>query len=162
MREVTIAFTLNGRATARDVPANRVLADLIRRDEGLLGTKLACDRAVCGACTVLVDGEPRAACSTFAFEIDGCDVTTIEGLAEEDRLSPIQEAFLRHSAFQCGYCTPGMILLAAALLRRNPDPDEAEIRRWMSANICRCTGYRMIIEAVRDAARAAMQPGSRP
>ena len=162
MREVTVAFTLNGRATARDVPANRVLADLIRRDERLLGTKLACDRAVCGACTVLVDGEPRAACSTFAFEIDGCDVTTIEGLAEEDRLSPIQEAFLRRSAFQCGYCTPGMILLAAALLRRNPDPDEAEIRRWMSANICRCTGYGMIVEAVRDAARAAMQPGGRP
>ena len=162
MREVTVAFTLNGRATARDVPANRVLADLIRRDERLLGTKLACDRAVCGACTVLVDGEPRAACSTFAFEVDGCDVTTIEGLAEEDRLSPIQEAFLRRSAFQCGYCTPGMILLAAALLRRNPDPDEAEIRRWMSANICRCTGYGMIVEAVRDAARAAMQPGGRP
>ena len=162
MREVTIAFTLNGRATTRGVPTNRVLADLIRRDEGLLGTKLACDRAVCGACTVLVDGEPRAACSTFAFEIDGCDVTTIEGLAEEDRLSPIQEAFLRRSAFQCGYCTPGMILLAAALLRRNPDPDEAEIRRWMGANICRCTGYGMIVEAVRDAARAAMQPEGRP
>ena len=161
MREVTVAFTLNGRATARDVPANRVLADLIRRDERLPGTKLACDRAACGACTVLVDGEPRAACSTFAFEIDGCDVTTIEGLAEEDRLSPIQEAFLHHSAFQCGYCTPGMILLAAALLRRNPDPDEAEIRRWMSANICRCTGYRMIVEAVRSAARTAMQPGGR-
>ena len=88
-------------------------------------------------------------------------MTTLEGLAEEDRLSPIQEAFLHHSAFQCGYCTPGMILLAAALLRRNPDPDEAEIRRWMSANICRCTGYRMIVEAVRSAARAAMQPGGR-
>ena len=152
MRSVPITFTLNGRAVTRQVPANQMLVDLIRRDMRLLGTKVSCDAAVCGACTVLVDGDPRAACATFAFEIDDCHVTTIEGLADGDRLSPVQEAFLQSSAFQCGFCTPGMIMLATALLAQEPNPDEATVRRWIGANICRCTGYQMIVEAVRAAA----------
>jgi carbon-monoxide dehydrogenase small subunit len=120
----------------------------------LTGCKIGCDQAVCGACTVLVDNIPVTACTTFAFELDGKAVTTIEGVAEGETLHPIQQAFLEHGAFQCGFCTPGMVLSVKALLTRHPDPDEALIRKWLSANICRCTGYRMIIEAVQAAAKA--------
>jgi carbon-monoxide dehydrogenase small subunit len=124
----------------------------------LTGCKVGCDQAVCGACTILVDGEPQTACTTFAFELDGKTVTTIEGLGSglaNGTLHPVQRAFLDHTAFQCGFCTPGMILSVTALLARHPDPDEATIRRWLNANICRCTGYAMIIDAVKAAARAA-------
>jgi carbon-monoxide dehydrogenase small subunit len=154
MKTVSIRFNLNGRQVSHEVPANQTLIDLIRRQERLLGTKLSCDQAVCGACTVLVNGQPRAACATFAFEADAQDVVTIEGLADGDGLSAVQQAFLDNAAFQCGYCTPGMIMLAAALLQQDPDPGEAAIRRWMGANICRCTGYQMIVDAVRAAAGA--------
>jgi carbon-monoxide dehydrogenase small subunit len=150
---VQIAVTINGRAHRLTVPPHRVLADVLREDLQLFGCKIGCDQAVCGACTVLVNGTPVTACATFAFELDGKAVTTIEGLAEGGGLDPVQRAFLEHGAFQCGFCTPGMILSVKALLARHPDPDEALIRQWLSANICRCTGYQMIIEAVLAAAR---------
>jgi aerobic carbon-monoxide dehydrogenase small subunit len=150
---VEIAVTINGRVHRLAVPPRRVLADVLREDLQLLGCKIGCDQAVCGACTVLVDGMPMTACTTFAFELDGRAVTTIEGLAAGGILDPVQRAFLEHSAFQCGFCTPGMILSVKALLARHPEPDERLIRQWLNANICRCTGYQMIVEAVRTAAR---------
>lgn len=149
-----LAFTLNGAEVVRRIPTSRVLVDLLRDDLGLKGTRLACGRTVCGACTVLVDGVPRAACSTFAFEVEGAEVLTIEGLEEADgTLDPVQRAFSEMSAFQCGYCTSGMILLTRALLDAHPDPDRATITEWISSNICRCTGYGLILEAVVRAAR---------
>jgi aerobic carbon-monoxide dehydrogenase small subunit len=148
-----IALTINGRAHPLAVPPRRVLADILREDLHLLGCKIGCDQAVCGACTVLVDDVPVTACATFAFEIGGKAITTIEGLAEAGMLDPVQRAFLEHGAFQCGFCTPGMILSVKALLARHPEPDESMIRQWLNANICRCTGYQMIVEAVRTAAR---------
>ena len=150
---VEIAVTINGRVQRLTVPPCRVFADVLREDLQLLGCKIGCDQAVCGACTVLVDGMPVTACTTFAFELDGRAVTTIEGLAAGGILDPVQHAFLEHSAFQCGFCTPGMILSVKALLARHPEPDERLIRQWLNANICRCTGYQMIVEAVRTTAR---------
>jgi aerobic-type carbon monoxide dehydrogenase small subunit (CoxS/CutS family) len=153
---VDIAVTVNRRTYRLNVPANRIVADLLREDLLLTGCKIGCDQAVCGACTVLVDGLPATACTTFAFELDGTTVTTIEGLGEGSALHPIQRAFLEHGGFQCGFCTPGMILSVKALLDHRRDPDEAMIRQWLGANICRCTGYQMIVEAVRAAAQAMM------
>jgi carbon-monoxide dehydrogenase small subunit len=150
---IAIRFELNGRDCAASVPPNRMLVDLLRDELALTGTKIGCDQAVCGACTVLVDGIPTASCATFAWQAEGRRVTTIEGLARDGVLDPIQQAFKTRSAFQCGYCTPGMIMLAKALLDRNPAPDRATIKSWLQANICRCTGYQMIVEAVEDAAR---------
>ena len=148
-----IEITVNGRQVGTDVPANMMLIDLLRDRLGLTGTKLACDQAVCGACTVLVDGLPVASCSTFAFAVDGADVKTIEGLGGVDgSLDPVQQAFAEGSAFQCGYCTPGMIMLVTALLDRDPKPNRTVIKNWLGANICRCTGYKMIFEAVEHAA----------
>ena len=147
-----LSFTLNGIPVAMPTTTATTLAHLLRERRDGRGTRLACERAVCGACTVLVDGVPRASCSVFAFEVAGSDVRTIEGLAEDGDLGPVQAAFADRSAFQCGFCTGGMILLAEALLSREPDPDDATIRDWMSSNICRCTGYALILEAVRDAA----------
>jgi len=151
---IEITVTINGRAHRLNVAPRRVLADVLREDLQLLGCKIGCDQAVCGACTVLVDEMPVTACTTFAFEVDRKTVITIEGLAEGGGLDPVQRAFLEHGAFQCGFCTPGMILSVKALLARHPEPDEALIRQWLSANICRCTGYQMIVEAVRAAARS--------
>jgi len=148
---VEIALTINGTPRRLTVAPNLVLADLLREALGLTGCKIGCDQAVCGACTVLVDGLPTTACTTFAFELDGKSLVTIEGLGDGGT-HPVQRAFLDHTAFQCGFCTPGMILSVVALLARHPDPDEATIRQWLSANVCRCTGYQMIIDAVRAAA----------
>jgi len=150
---IPITLTLNGRALRASVAPATMLADLLRDHCGLTGTKIGCDQATCGACTVLVSGAPTASCATFAWQTDGAAVTTIEGLAANGALDPVQEAFKAKSAFQCGYCTPGMILAAKALLAQHPSPDRAAIRDWMSANVCRCTGYQMIVEAVEDAAR---------
>jgi carbon-monoxide dehydrogenase small subunit len=155
MSAIDISLTVNGRPHRLSVAPRRVLADVLREELYLTGCKIGCDQAVCGACTVLADDIPVTACTTFAFELDGKEVTTIEGLAEGETLHPIQRAFLEHGAFQCGFCTPGMVLSVKALLARHPDPDEALIRNWLSANICRCTGYQMIIEAVQAAAKAA-------
>jgi carbon-monoxide dehydrogenase small subunit len=151
---IDVALTINGRTHRVSVPPRRILADLLHDELHLTGCKIGCDQAVCGACTVLVDNLPVTACTTFAFELDGKAVTTIEGLARDGALHLIQRAFLEHGALQCGFCTPGMILSVKALLARYPDPDEPLIRQWLSANICRCTGYQMIIEAVRAAAKA--------
>lgn len=149
---IAIRFELNGQGCVATVAPNRMLVDLLREDLALTGTKVGCDQAVCGACTVLVDGVPTAACATFAWQAEGRRVLTIEGLARDGRLDPVQQAFKARSAFQCGYCTPGMIMLAKALLDRHPAPDRATIKSWLQANICRCTGYQMIVEAVEDAA----------
>ena len=150
--ELDLSFTLNGATVAATTTTATTLADLLREQRDGRGTKLSCERSVCGACTVLVDGEPRASCAVFAFEVEGSTVRTVEGLAVGGDLSPVQDAFADNSAFQCGFCTAGMILLTEALLAREPDPDEATIRDWISSNICRCTGYSLILEAVRDAA----------
>ena len=154
---VDIALTVNGTAQRAAVAPNLVAADWLRETLMLTGCKVGCDQAVCGACTILVDGEPVTACTTFAFELDGKTVTTIEGLANGS-LHPVQQAFLDNTAFQCGFCTPGMILSVTALLARHPDPDEATIRQWLNANVCRCTGYQMIIDAVRAAAQTMRAP----
>jgi carbon-monoxide dehydrogenase small subunit len=151
---IDIAITVNRRLYRLSVPPNRVVADLLREDLLLTGCKIGCDQAVCGACTVLVEGIPVTACTTLAFELDGKAITTIEGLSDGGELHPIQRAFLEHSGFQCGFCTPGMILSVKALLDQHPDPDETMIRQWLGANICRCTGSQMIVEAVRAAAQA--------
>jgi len=151
---IDITLPVNGRTYRLSVRPRRMLADLLRDELRLTGCKIGCDQAVCGACTVLVDEMPVTACATFAFEVDGKAVTTIEGLGCAGALHPIQQAFFEHGALQCGFCTPGMILSVKALLTRYPDPDEPLIRQWLSANICRCTGYQMIIEAVRAAAKA--------
>jgi aerobic-type carbon monoxide dehydrogenase small subunit (CoxS/CutS family) len=150
---IDITLTVNGRPHHLSVRPNRVVADVLREDLLLTGCKIGCDQAVCGACTVLVDGMPFTGCTTFAFELDGRQVMTIEGLAAGEKLHPVQRAFLEHGAFQCGFCPPGMILSTIALLARHPDPEEALIREWLGANICRCTGYRMIVEAIRAAAK---------
>ena len=152
-----VSVVVNGRRRKiRAHPLKRLL-DVLREDCGLTGTKEGCGEGECGACTVLVDGLPMTACTTFAFELDGTAVTTIEGLSKEGRLHSVQRAFLEHSAFQCGFCTPGMILSVKALLDHHHDPDEMTIRQWLDANICRCTGYQMIIEAVRAAAKTTAE-----
>ena len=153
MDRQTISFTLNGEAVSIEAPTSAVLAEVLRDECELTGIKLACSRTVCGACTSLVDQRPVAACSTFLFQVEGAEVLTVEGLAKGDELDPVQAAFADNSAFQCGYCTAGMIMLTKGLLARHPQPDRKTIVDWISSNICRCTGYAMIIEAVEDAAR---------
>ncbi len=149
----TIRFELNGKQVEARLDGFRRLLDLLREDLDLTGTKEGCGQGECGACTVLVDGQPVNSCLFPAAEADGRRVTTIEGLAEEPaRLSALQQAFVDQGGIQCGFCTPGMILAARALLDRNPHPAEAEIREALSGNLCRCTGYRQIVRAVRAAA----------
>ena len=153
MDRQTISFTLNGAPVAIEAPTSAVLAEVLREQCALTGIKLACSRTVCGACTILIDERPVAACSTFLFQVEGAEIVTVEGLAKGDELDPVQAAFADNSAFQCGYCTAGMIMLTKGLLARHPQPDRKTIVDWISSNICRCTGYAMIIEAVEDAAR---------
>lgn len=150
---VVLSTTVNGAAVQRDVAARTLLADFLRGDLGLTGTKVSCDVQVCGACTVLVDGLPVSSCSFLAADTDGRTVTTIEGLADGDELTPVQRAFTECSAMQCGYCTPGFVLATEALLADVPDPSGAEIQHALDGNLCRCTGYRPIMEAVRLAVR---------
>lgn len=150
---IDLALIINGTARRATVPPHHVLADVLRDNFGLTGCKVACDAGLCGACTVLVDGTPVAACSVFAFTLDGTAVTTIEGLAIGDTLHPVQAAFIECGALQCGFCTAGLVLSTMALLARVPDPDTATIRDWLGAHVCRCTGYGQIIEAVQLAAR---------
>ncbi len=161
MREVRV--TVNGTDRRMEVEDQVLLLDLIR-GLGLVGAKLSCDMQVCGACTMLLDGLPVSSCTTLAIEADGRRVQTIEGLAgpalavigsDGARLHPLQQAFIDRFAFQCGFCTPGMIMAAKALLDERPHPDAAEVRHWMEGNICRCTGYETIVEAVLQAADAA-------
>jgi aerobic-type carbon monoxide dehydrogenase small subunit (CoxS/CutS family) len=149
-----IALTVNGVREEVAVEARRTLADVLRHDLGHTGTHLGCEHGICGACTVLVDGQPTRACLVFGVQADDCEVETVEGLARDGELNPLQEAFSAHHALQCGFCTPGFLMLATALLRENPDPTDDEIREAMASNICRCTGYQSILEAVRAAADA--------
>ncbi len=149
-----VSLTVNGRPREDAVADNVLLIDYLREQLGLTGTKHGCDGGECGACTVLLDGEPRLACLTLAVSCEGRRVETIESLAQSGRMSRLQLAFHEKLGTQCGYCTPGMIMAAEALLRRNPDPSEAEIREALSGNLCRCTGYVKIIESVQAAAGA--------
>ncbi len=146
-----ISLKVNGTEHELDVPARRLLVDCLRYDLGLTGTKEGCSVGVCGACTVLIDGDMAASCIMLAVAADGAEITTIEGLAQEGRLHPIQQSFIDYGGFQCGICTPGQIMAAKALLDVNPNPTEDEIREWMMGNLCRCTGYYKILESVVQA-----------
>ncbi|MEU1998226.1 (2Fe-2S)-binding protein [Nocardia gamkensis] len=148
-----IEFSVNGRRERIDVEPRRTLADALREDLGLTGTHLGCEHGVCGACTVLVDGGAVRACLMFAVQADGSSITTVEGLAADDgTLHPLQRAFCEHHGLQCGFCTPGMLMTALDLLHRNPSPGRSLIREELSGNICRCTGYVGIVDAVESAA----------
>jgi len=161
-RPVRIEFVLNGEPRTLEVAPHELLLDVLRDRLQLTGTKRSCDVEVCGACTVLVDGRPVSACTYLAFEIRGREVRTVEGLAKGDQLDPLQEAFVRHGALQCGFCTPGFLMAAAALLAMQRAPAEDEVRHWLHGNICRCTGYKRIINAVLDAARASTETAGGP
>jgi len=149
-----IAVTVNGERHEADVEPRRLLAYFLREDLGLKGTNIGCDTSSCGACTVHLDGESVKSCTVLAVQADGCEVTTIEGLASGDGLNPLQQAFHEQHALQCGYCTPGFVMAAASLLKENPNPSEEEIRHGLEGNLCRCTGYHNIVAAVQAAARA--------
>ena len=147
-----IRFTVNGTPREVDVPTYRTLLDCLRNDLGLTGSKEGCGVGVCGACTVLLDGRMVSSCIALAVFADGHEVTTIEGLADDERLHPVQQAFVDAGGFQCGICTPGQVVSAKALLDANPHPTDDEIREWMAGNLCRCTGYYKILESIRTAA----------
>jgi aerobic carbon-monoxide dehydrogenase small subunit len=153
VQTIPISFSLNGKMQELDVEPHELLLDVVRDRLGLTGVKRSCDVQVCGACTLLVDGRPVSACTTLAFEVRGRSVLTIEGLAENGRLHPLQQSFIDHGGFQCGFCTPGMILAAKALLDENPDPTLEELKHFMHGNICRCTGYKKIVESIMAAAK---------
>ena len=152
-RECAISTTINGRVCTLTVPAHRTLLELLRDQLGLTGTKCGCEIGECGACTVLLDGQPVNSCLVLAPQIDGCTVLTVEGLAQHGKLHPLQESFLDHDAVHCGFCTPGMLLSAKALLEWNPRPTESQIRTAISGNLCRCTGYQQIVQAIAEASR---------
>lgn len=149
MAETTVSLTVNGSPAVVQIEEDRTLLYLIREVLGLKGTKEGCGEGVCGACTVLLDGKAVNACLVLAVQAEGKNLLTIEGLGTEGKLKPLQKAFIEAGAVQCGYCTPGMILSAKALLDKSPNPSETEIRRGLSGNLCRCTGYQKIIEAVQ-------------
>ena len=148
----SIRIVVNGSEEHLTVPSNMTLLRLLREELALTGTKNGCEAGECGACTVLLDGEPVNSCMVLAVEVDGHEVTTVEGLAEDGRLSALQQAFVDHNAVQCGFCTPGMLVSSHALLERNPDPSEQEIKEALVGNLCRCTGYVRIIDAVKAVA----------
>ena len=151
-----VSVTVNGGAQRHDVEPRTLLVQYLREHCGLTGTKIGCDTSSCGACTILIDGESVKSCTMFAAQADGGSITTIEGLAPSaDELHPIQQAFHETHALQCGYCTPGMVMATAGLLADNPDPTEEQIRHALEGNLCRCTGYHNIVEAVRSAAAVA-------
>lgn len=153
MERVPVAFTVNGDPYSLSVAPWRTLAEVLRDEIGLTGTKIGCETGDCGACTVLLNGRSVTSCLVLAVEAEGAAITTIEGLAPSgEALDPLQEAFVAHGAVQCGYCSPGMILSAHYLLARNPEPTDAEIREGLSGNLCRCTGYYKIVDAIRAAA----------
>ena len=150
---VLVDVMVNGKTYVKQVEARKTLADFLRDDLELTGTHLGCEHGACGACTILIDGEPVRSCLTLAAQATGAKILTVEGLANGDKLHPLQEAFRQHHALQCGYCTPGFLIAAVALLDRFPDPSETQVREWLSGNICRCTGYQFIVDAVLTAAR---------
>ena len=148
----TVRVVVNGGRHEREVEARTSLADFLREDLDLTGTHVGCEHGVCGACTVLLDGDPIRSCLMLAVQADGASVTTVEGLAPGDGLHPLQEAFWAHHGLQCGYCTPGILLTAHAFLREHPTPTRDEIRQMLAGNLCRCTGYQFVVEAVYRAA----------
>ena len=147
-----ISVQVNGQDTSHDVEPRQLLVHYLRDTVGLTGTNIGCDTTSCGACTVLVDGESVKSCTMLAVQADGRSITTIEGLAADGELHPMQEAFREHHGLQCGYCTPGMVLAAVSLLNEHPDPTEADVRVGLEGNLCRCTGYHNIVQAVLAAA----------
>ena len=149
----TISLIINGSEEQLQVPSNMTLLHALRDKLGFTGTKNGCEAGECGACTVLVDGEPMNSCLVLAVELNGREITTVEGLAEDGKLTPLQQAFADLNAVQCGYCTPGMLMSATALLKRNPHPSEVDIQEALIGNLCRCTGYQRIIDAVLKASR---------
>ncbi len=157
MHTIDMMLTVNGKKQSLAVKPNDTLLEVVRDYLDLTGSKEGCGEGVCGSCTVLLDGHPVRACLTLALEADGSAVTTVEGLADGDTLSPLQQSFIDHGAVQCGFCTPGMLMSAKALLDDNPSPDRQKVRQALSGNICRCTGYAKIVDAVEHAARP--EPG---
>jgi carbon-monoxide dehydrogenase small subunit len=151
---IPVSLTVNGRSYSRTVEPRDLLVYFLREDLGLTGTHVGCDTSQCGACTVLLDGRAVKACTMLAVQADGHEITTIEGLAHDGQLHPLQEAFWEEHGLQCGFCTPGFIMTSAALLADNPKPTEDEIRRGLEGNLCRCTGYTNIIKAVQRASQA--------
>jgi len=148
-----VSITVNGVAYTRSVEPRLLLAHFLRETIGLTGTHVGCVIGECGACSILLDGKVVKSCLHLAVQADGREITTIEGLAKDGELNPVQEAFVKNYAFQCGYCTPGMVMTSQALLQRNPNPTEAEIRKALAGNLCMCTGYVQIVDAVKEAAK---------
>lgn len=147
-----VSLIVNGRSHLRQVPDRMLLSDFLRTELGLTGTHVGCEHGYCGACTVILDGEPVRSCLMLAVQASGHEVATVESMAGPDGLHPVQEAFWNHHGLQCGFCTPGMLLAVRSLLEENPDPSEKEIRTYLAGNICRCTGYVQIVDAVKAAA----------
>lgn len=162
MSERTVRVTVNGVAREATVEARRTLTDLLREDLRLTGTHVGCEHGVCGACTVLLDGDAVRACLLLAVQVDGREVRTIEGLATDGQLHPLQEALRDNHSFQCGFCTPGFVMTAVALLEEGATPTEEELREELSGNLCRCTGYQSIVAGVAEAVRRGNGPGGGP
>lgn len=152
-----LKLKVNGVAYEKEVEPRLLLADFLRGTLGLTGTHVGCEHGVCGACTILVNGDSARSCLMFAVQLDGCEIETVENLGTPLNMNPLQQAFREHHALQCGFCTPGMLMTATDLLRRTPDPTDDEIREGLSGNLCRCTGYENIVRAVRAAAEAAKE-----
>lgn len=162
VERISITLTLNGKNQSAEVEPRLSLVDFLRHQVGLTGTHVGCEHGVCGACTVLFNGQTVRSCLLFAVQANGMDVKTVESLATEDGLHPLQQAFRDHHAVQCGFCTPGMLLAAMELLQRNPSPTEEEIRVGLSGNLCMCTGYVNIVRAVQAAAQSETPQGGKP
>lgn len=156
-----IAVTVNGRQYALDIKVNRALLDVLRDDLGLTGSKEGCGTGDCGACTVLLDGKSVDSCLVLAVEADGREIVTVEGLARDDRLDPLQEAFVQEGAVQCGFCTSGMLMAGKGLIAENPAPTEGEVRKAIAGNLCRCTGYVRIVKAILKASEAGAPAGGK-
>ena len=156
---VNVSMNVNGRAVSEEVDERTLLVELLRENLRLTGTHVGCDTSQCGACVVHVDGRSVKSCTMLASQADGADVTTIEGLADNGSLHPMQEAFRENHGLQCGFCTPGMVMSALDLVARNPDPSDAEVREWLEGNLCRCTGYHNIVKSILAGA-SAMRGGS--
>ena len=159
MKLVEIVLNVNKINYKVAVEPQRTLVEVLRDTLGLTGTKKSCNEGECGACTVLMDGKPAASCLVLALDAQGKEITTIEGLSEGEKLHPLQEAFVKHAAIQCGFCTPGMVLSAKALLDENPNPTATEVRKGISGNLCRCTGYQQIVDAILAASQSMAKKG---
>jgi aerobic carbon-monoxide dehydrogenase small subunit len=162
MNTVDIQFKVNGKAKKASVPARLLLSDFIRQDLSLPGTHVGCEHGVCGACTILINDEPVRSCLMFAAQVDNCQITTVESLGKAGALHPIQEAFWEEHGLQCGFCTPGMLMIAKDLLKKNPSPTEDEVREVVSDNLCRCTGYQNIVNSIMKAAAKMRDASATP